>query len=91
MDIVIEILLEIYMELMFLIIPEDKRNKKHLVVTKLIAVVCTLGIIALAVWGLVWIIDNKNAWGWLPLGVAIVLSIVQITLGVILFIRRNKK
>ncbi len=91
MDIVIEILIEIYMELMFLIIPEEKRNKKALFLTKLIAVLCTLGIIALGVWGIVLLADNHNLWGIAPLTVAIVLSLVQITFGIILFVRRNKK
>ncbi len=91
MDFLIDVLLEIYMELMFLIVPEDKRTKKHLLWVKLIAVAVMLGIFALAVWGLVWIIDDKNAWGWLPLGVAILFSVIQITAGILLFIRRNRK
>ncbi len=91
MDILIEILMDIYMECMFLIIPENKRSKKHYLLVKIIAIVCTLGILALALWGAVWVIDDKNFWGWLPLGLAIVLSAVQITVGVVLFVKRNKK
>lgn len=91
MDIVIEILIEIYMELMFLIIPEEKRNKKTMLVTKLIAIFCTFGIIALGVWGVVLLADSHNLWGLAPLTVSIVLSLVQITLGIILFVRRSKK
>lgn len=91
MDIVIEILIEIYMELMFLIIPEEKRNKKALFLTKLIAVLCTLGIIALGVWGIILLADSHNLWGIAPLSIAIVLSIVQIVFGIVLHIRRIKK
>ena len=90
MDIVIEILIEIYLELMFLIIPEEKRSKKHLIVTKMIAIICTLGVVALGVWGIVWIAEYHNLWGILPLSVACVLSVAQITLGIVLFVRRNK-
>lgn len=91
MDIVVEILIEIYMELMFLIIPEEKRNKRMMFLTKLIAILCTIGIIALGVWGIVLLADSHNLWGIAPLTVAIMLSLVQITLGIILFVRRNKK
>ncbi len=91
MDILFEILIEIYMELMFLIIPEEKRGKKHVIFAKLIAVLFTLGILALGVWGIVWIWEKKNPWGWLPFGVAILLSAIQIVSGILLFIRRNRK
>ncbi len=91
MEILIEILLEIYMECMFLIIPEGKRGKKHYIWAKIIAVVCTLGILALGVWGLVWVIDARNPWGWLPLGAAILLSVLQIGLGIALVIKKYKK
>ncbi len=91
MDILFEILIELYMECMFLIIPEDKRNKKHYLIAKLVAILCTVGILALAVWGLVWLVDSKNLWGWLPLGIAIFLSVIQIVFGIVLFIRRSRK
>ncbi len=91
MDILIEILLDIYMECMFLIIPEEKCTKRQLLIMKVIAIVCTLGILALGVWGAVWVFDGKNAWGWLPLSLAILLSAIQIIFGIVLFIRRNRK
>ncbi len=91
MDILIEVLLDIYMELMFLIIPEEKRTKKHILIVKIIAVLVTVGILALGVWGLVWIIDDKKPWGWLPLGIAILLSVIQIAFGIFITIRRNRK
>ncbi len=76
------------MELMFLIIPEEKRGKKHDVFVKIFAVVFTLGIMALGVWGVAWLIDG-NLWGWLPLSVAIALSLAQIVSGIILYNRKK--
>ena len=89
MELLIEILLEVYMELMFLIVPEDKRRKKHRIITVIIAIVITFGLIALGVWGVYLIADKKNLWGILPLTVAILLSIAQITAGIILWIKNG--
>ncbi len=91
MEIVIEILLELYMELMLLIIPEEKRGKKHYIFATIVASVFTLGILALGVWGIVWIVEEKNTWGWLPLSVAITLSLVQIISGIVLCVRKHGK
>ena len=91
MDLLIEIFLEVYMELMLLIIPEDKWGRKHRSVATVLAILALLGIMALAVWGIVWIVERKNPWGWLPLGISIALSIAQITLGIRLYVRKNKK
>ncbi len=91
MDILIEVLLDIYMECMFLIIPEEKRTKKHYIWAKVIAILCSLGVLALACWGIVWIWESKNPWGWIPLSTAILFSVVQITLGIILTVRRYRK
>lgn len=91
MDIVIEILLEIYMELMFLIVPESKRRKKHYIIAVLIACITAFGFMALAFWGVVLIVEKENAMGWLPLFTAIVLSIAQIIFGIILYNKRHKK
>lgn len=91
MDILVEILLDIYMECMFLIVPEDKRSKKHYLWAKILAVVCTLGVLALALWGGVTVFEDKKLWGWIPLGIAILFSALQITVGIVLFIKRNKK
>lgn len=89
MELLIEILLEVYMELMFLIVPEDKRRKKHRIITAIIAILITFGLIALGVWGVYLIADKKNLWGILPLAVAILLSIAQITAGIILWIKNG--
>lgn len=49
MEFLAEILFEIYGERMFLIIPEKHRSKKYVWLSKIIAVVVFLGVIALAV------------------------------------------
>ena len=90
MELLFEILIEIYMEMMMLIIPEEKRGKRHYRIATIIAIVCTLGVMALGVWGIVLIVDKQNLLGILPLTVAILLSVMQIVLGIILFIKRNK-
>ena len=85
MDIVIEILLEIYMELMFLVIPEKNATKKHIWIAKITAILVVLGIFALVIWGGVLIVDHNNLWGILPIAVAVVISLVQIIAGIILY------
>ena len=91
MDLLIEILLEIYMELMLLVIPEGKIGRKQRGIATVLAFLVTFGIMALAIWGIVWIVETNNPWGWLPLLLAILLSAVQIIFGVRLYIRKNKK
>ena len=91
MDLLIEILIEVYMELMLLIIPEDKRGRKQRGLAAFIAILALAGIMALAIWGIVWIVDKANPWGWLPLMIALALSMVQIAFGIRLHIRKNKK
>ncbi len=90
MDILIEILIEIYMELMMLIVPEEKRGKRHYRIATLVAIVCTLGVISLGVVGVVLIMEQGRALGIVFLVIAIVLSVAQIVAGIVLFIRRNK-
>ena len=91
MDVLIEIFLEIYMELMLLVIPEGKGDRKRKGIAMLLAFLSLFGIMALAVWGIVWIVDSKNPWGWIPVILAVLLSAVQIALGIRLYIRKYKK
>lgn len=49
MEFFAEFLLEIYMQLMFLVVPKKKRgNKKYRVIATLIAIAVSLGVMALA-------------------------------------------
>lgn len=85
MDIVIEVLLEIYMELMLLVIPEKNVTKKHIRTVKILAILGMLGIFGLAIWGGVLLSDYGNLWGILPLGLAVLLSLIQIISGIVLY------
>ena len=85
MDMLAEILFEVYGELMFLIIPEKRMNKKYVVLTKMIAVLVFVGVVALVLWGAILISDYQNPMGILPISVAAVISLAQIIAGIILF------
>ena len=90
MEIVIEILIELYMELMFLIVPKEKRSKKHYVLTWCVALVFTVGILALGAWGVILIAEYKRWVGLVPLTFAVAISAVQIGVGAVLFFKRTK-
>jgi len=85
MDIVIELLLEIYMELMLLVVPEKNATKKHIRIAKIAAILVVLGIFALVIWGGVLIADYNNLWGIFPIAAAVVISLAQIIAGIVLY------
>lgn len=85
MDFLIELFLEIYMELMLLLVPEKNITKKHKMIAKIIAVFVLLLVLSLAVWGIVLLVDYDNLWGILPLAVAVLISLVQIIAGIVLY------
>ena len=85
MEIVVEILLEVYMELMLLVIPEKNVSKKHIWIAKIVAILVIAGIFALVIWGGVLIADYNNLWGIAPISVAAILSLTQIIAGIILY------
>ena len=90
MELLGEILFEIYGELMFLIIPEKRLDKKYVIITKIIAVLVFIGVIALAFWGIALILDN-NPIGILPLSIAVVISLAQIIAGIVLYKKHHLK
>ena len=85
MDVVIEILLEIYMELMLLVVPEKNAGKKQIWIAKIAAIAVVFGIFVLVIWGAVLILDHNNLWGILPITVAVALSMAQIIAGIVLY------
>lgn len=89
MDILLEIFLEIYGELMMLIISEGKKQKKWLVT--LLAIANFAGALALFLWGVVLLTENGNALGWIPIFFSVILSGVQIGFGVCRFVRGCRK
>lgn len=90
MDLLIEILLDVYMELMLLVIPEEKVSRRHKIIAKVIAISILCGVLALIVWGVVLIVDHGNLLGVVPITVAAVISVVQIALGIVFFTRNNR-
>ncbi|MBQ1988464.1 MAG: hypothetical protein II234_00985 [Clostridia bacterium] len=85
MDIVIEVLLEIYVELMMLIVPEKNVSKKHKLIAKIIAVLVVIGIFVLVIWGASLIIDHNNLWGIAPISAGVIISLIQVIAGIILY------
>lgn len=89
MDIVIEILLEVYMELMMLIVPENKVTKKHKVIASILAFLVIAGVFALVIWGCALIIDHNNLLGILPIAIGVIISLAQIIAGILLYKHRH--
>ena len=89
MELLYEIIFEIYLELMMYIVPEEKAtSRKYRTIAILVATVVLLGTLSLFVWGCVLISDYNNILGIIPIIIAIVISIVQIIAG---FILHDKK
>ncbi len=85
MELLYEILFEIYLELMMMIVPEEKTSSKLFrVLVILVAIVSMLGILALFIWGWILLFERHNFWGILPFSLAIILSLAQIVLGFVL-------
>ena len=79
------------MELLFWIVPEEKRKKKHRTIALIVAIFMLMLYCALAIWGVYLLNDKQNLWGILPLTVAIVLSLAQIVCGILLQVRKRRK
>ena len=90
MEIIGEILLEAYMELMLLIVPEKNIAKHHRKIATCIAAVEIVALLALTVWGLVLIGDCQNMWGWGLLGVVVLISLGQVIAGIVLYKRNHE-
>ena len=90
MDLLIEILLEVYGELMFLAVPEKATKKKYIIISKIFAIFVLTLVVALVIWGVYLIADRNNLLGIIPICAAVVISAAQIILGIVLFCKRNK-
>lgn len=89
MELLLDIIFEIYVELMMYIVPEEKAaSKKYRRITIFAATVVLLGVFALFIWGFVLIGDYNNKLGIIPIVIAVLISIAQIIAG---FILHNKK
>ena len=90
MGLLFEILFEVYGELMFLIVPEKRTDKKYLILTRIFAVLVFLGVLALTIWGIILITDHNNLVGIAPISIAAVISIGQIAMGIFLYIKNAR-
>ena len=89
LDFVFEILFEIYMELMMLVVPEEKAcEKRYRALAGLVAMIFTFGIIFLFLWGLALIEENKSDCYFAVFG-AVALSLAQIIAGIIIHSRKK--
>lgn len=90
MDFLFELLVEIYMELMLLVVPEKKAStRRYRVLAWLIAFVGILATFASFIFGMVLIVDNNDLVGIIPLAIALLLSIMQISLGIKAYKKRK--
>ena len=86
MDVLFEIFLEIYGELMMPIIPKSKWTKKKGAIA-VVAIVNFVGVLALFLWGVVLLTEKSDPIGWIPIFFAVLFSAVQIGIGLYRFIR----
>ena len=90
MEELFEFVFELYLELMMFAVPEEKMaSKKYRRLATLLAVAVLMGVIALFVWGGVLIFELHNGLGWIPVGIAVVISVVQIILGFVVQSRKD--
>ena len=89
-DFFVEMLFDVYGELMLLVVLEFKGSRKCEIVAVIIAILVFVGVIALTVWGGILISDYNNRCGIIPISAAIVISLAQITAGIIFRIKNSK-
>ena len=90
MEIVFEILFEMFLELMMFIVPEENRgSKKHRAVAFTVSLTVLVAVLALIIWGCILISDYNNKLGAIPITVAVVISILWIVLGIVMNAKRQ--
>ena len=80
-----EFLVEIYMELMLLVVPEKRGNKTLRCIAGVLSIAEVFGILFLAFWGISLIADDHNLQGIIPITIAVIISLVQIIAGILLY------
>ncbi|MBQ8321744.1 MAG: hypothetical protein IJX92_05210 [Clostridia bacterium] len=90
LEVVIEIFLEIYMELMLLIVPEGHLTKWQTRLAKLVATIAVFGIVLLFIWGIGLVAYGGEPLGFIPIAIATALSLVQIIAGIVLYNKNHK-
>lgn len=92
MEFLMEFIVGFYMELMMLMVPERGEAPKKCRKTVLaIAVTVLLSVMALFIWGAILLTDYNNHLGYIPIVIALVISIAQIVAGIILYNKKSKK
>ena len=92
MEFLMEFIVGFYMELMMLMVPErGEAPKKYRKTVLAIAVTVLLSVMALFIWGAILLTDYNNHLGYIPIVIALVISIVQIVAGFVLYKKRNRK
>ena len=90
MEIVFEILFEMFLELMMFIVPEENRgSKKHRAAAFTVSIAVLVAVLALVIWGCILISDYNNKLGAIPITVAVVISILWIVLGLVMNAKRQ--
>jgi hypothetical protein len=84
MEFLAEFLIELYMELMFLIVPEKYINEKFRPVAIAIALAGLVGVIAMTLWGFS-LVDRGHNWGGFLIAAGILISLAQIIAGILLY------
>ena len=91
MEMIFEIFFEVYFELMMIIVPEEKSTSiKYKLLSFFFALIVLVGCLVLFGWGIL-IVDSGNKLGWLAVLIAIIISVTQIVVGFILYIKRSSK
>ncbi len=79
-----ELFLTVYMELMLYVAPQKKAvTKKHRTAAKIIAVTVLVLVLGLVFWGVILVV-NGMLWGLILICLSVVISAVQIALGLTL-------
>lgn len=80
MDILIEVIIDIYGEIVFGMIPEKGLTERARRLLKLLAAVVFLGMVALTAVGTYYLFEEGRLIGLLPLGIALALLIAHVVL-----------
>lgn len=91
MELLMEILFEVYLELMMFMVPEKgETSKKYRTVAICVAMAVLLSVFALFIWGCV-LTEENNPLGWILIASAIVISAIQIIAGIVLYVKKHGK
>lgn len=85
MDILIEVVLDLYLELMVMIVPKKNVTKGMRVLAIIIAIVLALGLPALFLLGASLLFEKNTVWGLILMIVSALLVLAQIIAGIVLY------